>query len=155
MISVLKPFYITKQCYLGDIWNSNLYNDCGCPCLIGWKSNLLQPTSDQLPTVRNVLSKVAKNISFQIKTLLVMFYKHNKHILVPIFLCNFKHFLKAENSEDSLASSCVRVLYGLSLISELYTRTGQTVFTIFCFQKMFKITKLVPQCFMLPIEHYW
>ena len=35
---------------------------------------------------------------------------------------------------------------------ELYTRTCQTVFTIFCFQKMFKITKLVPQCFMLPIH---
>ena len=28
---------------------------------------------------------------------------------------------------------------------------GQTVFS---FQKMFKITKLVPQCLMLPIEHY-
>ena len=28
---------------------------------------------------------------------------------------------------------------------ELYTWTGQTVFTIFCFQKMFKIIKLVPQ----------
>ena len=27
--------------------------------------------------------------------------------------------------------------------TELFTRTGQTVFTIFCFQKMFKITKLV------------
>ena len=40
-------------------------------------------------------------------------------------------------------------------LRELYTRTGQTVFTIFCFQKMFKMTKLVPQCFMLPIEHYY
>ena len=38
---------------------------------------------------------------------------------------------------------------------DLCTRTGQTVFTIFCFHKMFKITKVVPQCFMLPIEHYW
>ena len=37
--------------------------------------------------------------------------------------------------------------------TELLTRTGQTVFTIFCFQKVFKITKLVPQCFMLPIEY--
>ena len=36
---------------------------------------------------------------------------------------------------------------------ELFTQTGQTVFTIFCFQKMFKTTKLVPKCFMLPIEH--
>ena len=33
-------------------------------------------------------------------------------------------------------------------------RTGQTVFTIFCFQKMFKITKLVPKCFILSVEHY-
>ena len=37
---------------------------------------------------------------------------------------------------------------------ELYTRTGQTVFTIFCFQKMFKITKLVPQCYIMSVEHY-
>ena len=35
---------------------------------------------------------------------------------------------------------------------ELYTWTCKTVFTIFCFQKMFKITKLVPQCFMLSIH---
>ena len=34
------------------------------------------------------------------------------------------------------------------------TRTGQTVFTIFCFQKMFKITKLIPKCFILFVEHY-
>ena len=39
---------------------------------------------------------------------------------------------------------------------ELYTRTGQTVFTIFCFQKMFKITKLVPKCFiMLGMPKNW
>ena len=41
---------------------------------------------------------------------------------------------------------------------ELFTRTGQTVFTIFCFQKMFKITKfnLVPKCFItgMSVEHY-
>ena len=43
-----------------------------------------------------------------------------------------------------------------SNFTELFRQTG-TVFTIFCFlwQKVFKITKLVPQCFMLPIEHYW
>ena len=34
------------------------------------------------------------------------------------------------------------------------TRTGQTVFTIFCFQKMFKITKFVPKCFIMSVEHY-
>ena len=39
--------------------------------------------------------------------------------------------------------------------SRLLTRTGENVFSIFCFQKLFRITKLVPQCFMLPIEHYW
>ena len=33
-----------------------------------------------------------------------MFYRHNKTLWYQF--CNFKHFLKAENSEDSLASSC-------------------------------------------------
>ena len=53
-----------------------------------------------------VLSKVVKNIIFQNKTLglLVMFYRHNKTFWYQF--CNFKHFLKAENSENSLASSC-------------------------------------------------
>ena len=37
---------------------------------------------------------------------------------------------------------------------ELYIRTGQSVFTIFCFQKMFKLTKLVPKCFIMSVEHY-
>ena len=53
---------------------------------------------------KHVLSKVVKNISFQNKTLPVMFYRHNKTFWYQF--CNFKHFLKAENSEDSLASSC-------------------------------------------------
>ena len=53
---------------------------------------------------KHVLSKVVKNIIFQNKTLLVMFYRHNKTFWYQF--CNFKHFLKAENSEDSLASSC-------------------------------------------------
>ena len=38
-------------------------------------------------------------------TILIMFYTHTKTIWYQF--CNFKHFLKAENSEDSLASSCV------------------------------------------------
>ena len=42
------------------------------------------------------------------KTLLVMFYRHNKTIWYQF--CNFKHFLKAQNSEDSLASSCAVLL---------------------------------------------
>ena len=59
-----------------------------------------------------VLSKVVKNIVFQNKTLLVMFYRQNKTFWYQF--CNFKHFLKAENSEDSLASSCVEFCIGLS-----------------------------------------
>ena len=51
---------------------------------------------------KHVLSKVVKNIIFQNKT--VMFYRHNKTFWYQF--CNFKHFLKPENSEDSLASSC-------------------------------------------------
>ena len=60
----------------------------------------------------HVLCKVGKNIILQNKTLLVMFYRHNKTIWYQF--CNFKHFLKAENSEDSLASSCVEFSIGLS-----------------------------------------
>ena len=41
-----------------------------------------------------------------------MFYRHNKTFWDQF--CNFKHFLKAENSEDSLASSCVEFSIGLS-----------------------------------------
>ena len=41
--------------------------------------------------------------SNQNKTFLVMFYRQNKTFWYQF--CNFKHFLKAENSEDSLASS--------------------------------------------------
>ena len=51
----------------------------------------------------HVLCKVGKNIIFQNKTFLGMFYRQNKTFWYQF--CNFKHFLKAENSEDSLASS--------------------------------------------------
>ena len=60
----------------------------------------------------HVLCKVGKNIIFQNKTLLVMFYRHNKTFWYQF--CNFKHFLKAENSENSLASSRVEFSIGLS-----------------------------------------
>ena len=60
----------------------------------------------------HVLCKVGKNIIFQNKTSLVMFYRHNKTFWYKC--CNFKHFLKAENREDSLASSCVELSIGLS-----------------------------------------
>ena len=56
---------------------------------------------------KRVLS-IVKNINFQNKTLLVvvhvMFYRHIKTFWCQF--CNFKHFLKEENSEDSLASLC-------------------------------------------------
>ena len=51
----------------------------------------------------HVLCKVGKNIIFQNKTFLVMFFWQNKTFWYQF--CNFKHFLKVENSEDSLASS--------------------------------------------------
>ena len=86
-----------------------LYTRLWCACLIGGKSN--QPTNQPMAdSKKHVLSKVVKNISFQIKTLLVMFYRHNKIFWYQ--LCNFKHFLKAENSEDSLASSCEEFCMG-------------------------------------------
>ena len=53
---------------------------------------------------KHVISEVVKNIIFHNETLLVMFYSHSKIFWYQ--LCNFKHFLKAENSEGSLASSC-------------------------------------------------
>ena len=57
------------------------------------------------PTVRNMcFQKLWTYIIFQNKTLLVTFYRHNKTFWYQF--CNFKHFLKAENSEDSSASWC-------------------------------------------------
>ena len=44
-----------------------------------------------------------------------MFYKQNKTFWYQF--CNFKHFLKAENSEDSLASSCAVQVIGLTCTS--------------------------------------
>ena len=72
---------------------------------------------------KHVLSKVVKNIIFQNKTLLVMFYRHNNKTFWYQF-CNFKHFLKAENSEDSFASSCVEFSNGLSCNSVYEYETG-------------------------------
>ena len=50
----------------------------------------------------HVLCKVGKNIIFQNKTFLVMFYRQNKTFWYQF--CNFKHFLKAETSAESLTS---------------------------------------------------
>ena len=41
-----------------------------------------------------------------------MFYRQHKTLWYQY--CSNKHFLKAENSEDSLASSCVEFSNGLS-----------------------------------------
>ena len=61
----------------------------------------------------HVLCKVGKNIIFQNKTLLVIcstdIIKHFGYQF-----CNFKQFLKAENSEDNFASSCAEFSIGLS-----------------------------------------
>ena len=61
-----------------------------------------------------VLCRVGKNIIFQNKTLLVKCYRHNKTCRYQF--CHFKHFLKAENSEDSLASSCEEFCIGFHVI---------------------------------------
>ena len=49
-------------------------------------------------------AKSGKNIIFQNKTLVVMFYRYNKTFWYQF--CSFKYFLKIENSEGSLASLC-------------------------------------------------
>ena len=51
----------------------------------------------------HVLCKVEKNIIFQNRTLLVMFYRQNKTYWYQF--CNFKHFLKADIMMKSLAYS--------------------------------------------------
>ena len=52
-------------------------------------------------------AKSGKNIIFQNKTLLVMFYRIYRHNNTFWYqFCNSKHFLKIENSEDSLVSWC-------------------------------------------------
>ena len=79
----------------------------------------------------HVLCKVGKNIIFQNKTLLVMLYRHNKTFWYQF--CNFKHFLKAENSLASLCEDfCINfhvTQYETGLLLELhytgwYTRSG-------------------------------
>ena len=60
-----------------------------------------------------------------------MFYSHNKTFWYQF--CNLKHFLKAENSEDRLASSCeefcisfhvTQYMYETGLLLELALVTG-------------------------------
>ena len=65
-----------------------------------------------LPSENACALQSRENIIFQNKSLLIMFYRHNETFWHQFY--NFKHFLKAENSEDSLASSCVELSIGLS-----------------------------------------
>ena len=63
----------------------------------------------------HMLCKVRKKYYFSkqnISSNVLQTIKHNKTFWYQF--CNFKHFLKAENSEDSLASSCVELSIGLS-----------------------------------------
>ena len=61
---------------------------------------------EQRPMLRNgtVLRSSAVTIGTTRQHNLTLWYQ----------FCNFKHFLKAENSEDSLASSCVEISICLS-----------------------------------------
>ena len=43
-------------------------------------------------------------------TFVVMFYRHNKTFWYQF--CNFKNFLKAENSKDSLTNLCEELCIG-------------------------------------------
>ena len=104
VISVLN---VVESSFICDIWNSSLHTIV----VRLFDRREIQPTNQPMAdSKKHVLSKVVKNTSFQIKTLLVMFYRHNKIFWYQ--LCNFKHFLKAENSEDSLASSCEEFCMG-------------------------------------------
>ena len=60
-----------------------------------------------------------------------MFYRQHKTLWYQF--CHFKHFLKAENGEDSLASSCVEFSIGLScnpVWDWVTVRTNSTSFLI-------------------------
>ena len=52
-----------------------------------------------------------QNTIFQNKTFLVMFYRQSKTFWYQF--CNFKHFLKAENSEDSFGHFVTQQANGL------------------------------------------
>ena len=95
-----------------------------CPALLRvglWKGTLFQEFQGDCQWNVYIFSNMAsenvcalqsrKNIIFQNKTLLLMFYRQNKTFWYQF--CNFKHFLKAENCEDvSLASSCEEFCIG-------------------------------------------
>ena len=84
------------------------------------------------------------------------------HFLVHVLICRL---LQAWNIRQKLIMKMLNVikinvwrpvfqlwsLLQTRVTDHLCIRTGENVFTIFCFQKMLWITKLVPQCFMLPM----
>ena len=82
---------------VGQLWHSSIRNF------------LMKSKKNQ---AHEELCKVGKNIIFQNKTLLVMFYRHDKTLWYQFQF--FQHVLLAENSEDGLASSCVEFSIGLS-----------------------------------------
>ena len=121
---VQKMFKITKLVLL-----------CQCQCVLPILQNVLLVMFCVLkfyfvdfngiftssPTWRlktHVLCKVRKNIIFQNKTLLVTC---NVNHWFWYQFCNFKHFLKAENGEDSLASSCEEFCIGFHVTQLVLT----------------------------------
>ena len=94
----------------------------------------LEKWKSKWPTVRNMcFQKLWKILRFQNKMLLVMFYRHNKTFWYQF--CNFKHFLKAENSEDSLASSCEEFTIGTN--PDLWNMCNQFCRSFFFFWTSF------------------
>ena len=87
----------------------------------------------------------ANNLNFRILTCVIFFFTlvwvSSPHptpfclsnLSLPIFMI--------------LVPIVTSLILGYMEANILFTRTGQTVFTIFCFQKMLKITILVPQRF--------
>ena len=59
-----------------------------------------------------------------------------------VVFCQFYTFLNVKPTPQDTSSNSNPVSHWVTWQTnrELYTRTGQTAFTIFCFQKMFKIT---------------
>ena len=99
----------------------------------------------------HVLCKVGKNIIFQNKTFLAMFYRQNKTFWYQF--CNFKHFLKAETSEDSLASSwhSKPIVSSVTLLGTIFlnlikciTACGITPFRVYFRMREFTLPRIFP-----------
>ena len=72
--------------------------------------------------------------------------------------CNFKHFLKAENSEDSLARLCVEFSIGLSCNPSTcetgYARNTPARVQFANIRKMV-LCQGLPHCLRLCVDHAW